>query len=54
MPQLDPSPWFSILLVSWLALIMFSPIKTHKYTNLNDPSHKTYKDSNKPWLWPWS
>nr|WAB70168.1 ATP synthase F0 subunit 8 [Osteocephalus aff. taurinus DO-2022] len=53
MPQLDPMPWFSILIVSWLILILFSPIKVSKYQNLNDPNHKTYKGLNKPWHWPW-
>nr|WAB69921.1 ATP synthase F0 subunit 8 [Osteocephalus yasuni] len=53
MPQLDPMPWFSILIITWLILILFSPIKVSKYQNLNDPNHKTYKGLNKPWFWPW-
>nr|WAB69973.1 ATP synthase F0 subunit 8 [Tepuihyla edelcae] len=52
MPQLDPTPWFSILIVSWLILIVFTP-KVSKYLNLNDPNPQTYKGLNKPWSWPW-
>nr|WAB70181.1 ATP synthase F0 subunit 8 [Trachycephalus coriaceus] len=53
MPQLDPMPWFSILIASWLIFLVFSPIKVSKYQNLNDPNQKTYKGLNKPWYWPW-
>nr|AWG47143.1 ATP synthase F0 subunit 8 [Anomaloglossus surinamensis] len=53
MPQLDPSPWFFILLTSWTVFLIFSTLKTSKYTFLNDPFSLHHKDSNKPWPWPW-
>nr|ALN11519.1 ATP synthase F0 subunit 8 [Hyloxalus yasuni] len=53
MPQLDPSPWFFILVSSWLIFILLSPIKVTSYHFLNDPSSKTYEGLNKPWSWPW-
>nr|YP_009573137.1 ATP synthase F0 subunit 8 [Pseudis tocantins]QBF44120.1 ATP synthase F0 subunit 8 [Pseudis tocantins] len=53
MPQLDPSPWFLILIVSWLTLVIFMPIKTAKYQQLNDPTPKLHKGLAKSWHWPW-
>nr|AGN71345.1 ATP synthase F0 subunit 8 [Mannophryne trinitatis] len=53
MPQLDPSPWFLILLSSWSIFLIFSAIKISKYTHLNDPLNLTFKNPNKSWSWPW-
>nr|ALN11545.1 ATP synthase F0 subunit 8 [Hylodes meridionalis] len=53
MPQLDPTPWFPILLTSWLIFVTLTPIKISKYLHLNDPVLKIFKGSNKPWIWPW-
>nr|AXB38503.1 ATP synthase F0 subunit 8 [Eupsophus vertebralis]AXB38516.1 ATP synthase F0 subunit 8 [Eupsophus emiliopugini] len=53
MPQLDPAPWFLIFFLSWSIFLMFSPIKVSKHQQLNDPTSKTFKGFNKPWLWPW-
>nr|AGN71093.1 ATP synthase F0 subunit 8 [Ceratophrys ornata] len=53
MPQLDPMPWFSIFVSSWLIFLVLTPIKVSKYQHLNDPTTKTSKGLSKPWLWPW-
>nr|WAB69999.1 ATP synthase F0 subunit 8 [Osteocephalus aff. leoniae DO-2022] len=53
MPQLDSTVWFSILVISWLTLILFSPIKMTVFQILNDPNHKTYMGLDKQWYWPW-
>nr|AGN71476.1 ATP synthase F0 subunit 8 [Pristimantis thymelensis] len=53
MPQLNPSPWFFILLLSWFLLIVIMPIKITGFHHLNDPSLKTHQPLNKPWPWPW-
>nr|AKG95387.1 ATP synthase F0 subunit 8 [Dunckerocampus dactyliophorus] len=54
MPQLNPSPWFAILIFSWAVLISIVPLKiiSHKF-----PNNPTLLDSkiqqNKFWSWPW-
>ncbi|YP_009473029.1 ATP synthase F0 subunit 8 (mitochondrion) [Phyllobates terribilis] len=53
MPQLDPSPWFFILLSSWMIFLLFSPTKISKHYFINDPNSKTSKGLNKSWSWPW-
>nr|YP_010515096.1 ATP synthase F0 subunit 8 [Phyllomedusa bahiana]UXL87082.1 ATP synthase F0 subunit 8 [Phyllomedusa bahiana] len=53
MPQLDPSPWFLILMSSWIILILFAPAKMSKFINLNSPTMKANKTITKPWFWPW-
>nr|YP_009489404.1 ATP synthase F0 subunit 8 [Anomaloglossus surinamensis]AWG47104.1 ATP synthase F0 subunit 8 [Anomaloglossus surinamensis] len=53
MPQLDPSPWFFIFLFSWTTFLIFSTLKTSKYTFPNDPFNLYHKNGNKPWSWPW-
>nr|QBA55908.1 ATP synthase F0 subunit 8 [Pithecopus megacephalus] len=53
MPQLNPSPWFFILLSSWIILILFAPIKMSKFIHLNNPTMKSHKNTTKSWHWPW-
>nr|YP_010598568.1 ATP synthase F0 subunit 8 [Cynops orientalis]ASF62321.1 ATP synthase F0 subunit 8 [Cynops orientalis]WAK99395.1 ATP synthase F0 subunit 8 [Cynops orientalis] len=54
MPQLNPGPWFSIFLTSW---IIYLTILTAKITNLklqNEPTpQSTKKEKTQPWNWPW-
>nr|ACM50329.1 ATP synthase subunit 8 [Gogo arcuatus] len=54
MPQLNPSPWFAILVFSWLIFLTVIPHKVLKYTFTNEittPSTKNLKSDN--WNWPW-
>nr|YP_009116606.1 ATPase subunit 8 [Polynemus paradiseus]BAQ20933.1 ATPase subunit 8 [Polynemus paradiseus] len=54
MPQLNPAPWFYILVASWLILTAMVLPKILNYVFPNEPNTqdtiKTKKDS---WLWPW-
>nr|QOJ45154.1 ATP synthase F0 subunit 8 [Rheobates palmatus] len=53
MPQLDPSPWFFILISSWLILLIFTSTKTSKLSHLNNPSNETLTNTYSTWSWPW-
>nr|ASV48073.1 ATP synthase F0 subunit 8 [Dendrobates leucomelas] len=53
MPQLDPSPWFFILFITWSAFLLFSPTKIAKHYFLNDPATKSAKNTSNSWTWPW-
>nr|WNH37401.1 ATP synthase F0 subunit 8 [Apristurus kampae] len=54
MPQLNPSPWFLILLFSWVVFFIILPSKVMKYTYNNEPALKnTEKPKPAPWTWPW-
>nr|APA16939.1 ATP synthase F0 subunit 8 [Pezophaps solitaria] len=55
MPQLNPSPWFSIMLLSWLTFSLIIQPKLLSFITTNSPSHKpstTVKTT--PWTWPWT
>nr|AGN71119.1 ATP synthase F0 subunit 8 [Crinia signifera] len=53
MPQLNPSPWFSIFVASWTILILISLLKTSKSQTPNSPANKQFKLAHSPWTWPW-
>nr|BAU46408.1 ATPase subunit 8 [Acheilognathus cf. macropterus CBM-ZF-12465] len=54
MPQLNPNPWFAILVFSWIIFLTIIPTKilNHVTPNelmlVNEEEHKT-----EPWDWPW-
>nr|YP_009504808.1 ATP synthase F0 subunit 8 [Strix uralensis]APC61662.1 ATP synthase F0 subunit 8 [Strix uralensis]AWM99509.1 ATP synthase F0 subunit 8 [Strix uralensis]AWM99522.1 ATP synthase F0 subunit 8 [Strix uralensis]BAE78573.1 F0-ATP synthase subunit 8 [Strix uralensis japonica] len=55
MPQLNPSPWLSMMLIAWLALSLIIQPKLLSFTSTNPPSHKTPTPSKTtPWTWPWT
>nr|YP_010956839.1 ATP synthase F0 subunit 8 [Synodus foetens]WMY89984.1 ATP synthase F0 subunit 8 [Synodus foetens] len=55
MPQLNPAPWFSILILSWLVFLAVIPPKVINHSFPNEPVSRT-GDAMKPhsWTWPWS
>nr|BAP75740.1 ATP synthase subunit 8 [Cyprichromis leptosoma] len=54
MPQLNPSPWFAILVFSWLVFLTVIPPKVLAHTFPNDPTLlSTEKPKTDPWNWPW-
>nr|BAK41983.1 ATPase subunit 8 [Gymnorhamphichthys sp. NM-2010] len=54
MPQLNPSPWFAILLFSWLILLTIIPSKVMNHTFPNELSAlTTEKPQINHWTWPW-
>nr|AAZ83462.1 adenosine triphosphate synthase 8 [Chamaea fasciata]AAZ83464.1 adenosine triphosphate synthase 8 [Chamaea fasciata]AAZ83466.1 adenosine triphosphate synthase 8 [Chamaea fasciata]AAZ83468.1 adenosine triphosphate synthase 8 [Chamaea fasciata]AAZ83470.1 adenosine triphosphate synthase 8 [Chamaea fasciata] len=55
MPQLNPSPWFFIMLSSWLAFSLIIQPKISSFTSTNPPSSNTPTTPNTtPWTWPWT
>nr|QOD98138.1 ATP synthase F0 subunit 8 [Phalacrocorax pelagicus]BAE44346.1 F0-ATP synthase subunit 8 [Phalacrocorax capillatus]BCD55873.1 ATP synthase subunit 8 [Phalacrocorax pelagicus pelagicus] len=55
MPQLNPNPWFFILLTSWLTFSLLIQPKLLSFTTTNPPSNKTTTiTKNNPWTWPWT
>nr|NP_073655.1 ATP synthase F0 subunit 8 [Diplophos taenia]BAB20724.1 ATPase subunit 8 [Diplophos sp. MM-1999] len=53
MPQLNPSPWFAILLFSWLVFLIILPPKIIAHTFPGEPALSTEKTKTEPWNWPW-
>nr|YP_009755485.1 ATP synthase F0 subunit 8 [Paradoxornis heudei]ABY73523.1 ATP synthase F0 subunit 8 [Paradoxornis heudei]QIP53962.1 ATP synthase F0 subunit 8 [Paradoxornis heudei] len=55
MPQLNPNPWFFIMLISWLTFSLVIQPKLSSFVSTNPPSHKPPATSNTtPWTWPWT
>nr|YP_009528560.1 ATP synthase F0 subunit 8 [Oostethus manadensis]YP_009914973.1 ATP synthase F0 subunit 8 [Microphis deocata]AKG95375.1 ATP synthase F0 subunit 8 [Oostethus manadensis]QLF67684.1 ATP synthase F0 subunit 8 [Microphis deocata] len=54
MPQLNPSPWFVVLLFSWAVLMTIVPLKISNHKFPNTPTLTESKPAqNKFWPWPW-
>nr|YP_002519463.1 ATP synthase F0 subunit 8 [Scobinichthys granulatus]YP_002520026.1 ATP synthase F0 subunit 8 [Meuschenia hippocrepis]BAH10373.1 ATPase subunit 8 [Meuschenia hippocrepis]BAH10503.1 ATPase subunit 8 [Scobinichthys granulatus] len=54
MPQLNPAPWFAILLFSWFVLLVVIPPKVMAHTFPNEPTtQSTEKPKTESWNWPW-
>nr|YP_009158209.1 ATP synthase F0 subunit 8 [Eudocimus ruber]AKN78498.1 ATP synthase F0 subunit 8 [Eudocimus ruber] len=55
MPQLNPAPWFFIMLTSWLVFSLITQPKLLHFTSTNPPSSKTPTTAKPaPWTWPWT
>nr|ABC58127.1 ATPase subunit 8 [Zosterops borbonicus borbonicus]QFG71069.1 ATP synthase F0 subunit 8 [Zosterops borbonicus] len=55
MPQLNPNPWFFIMLSSWLTYSLIIQPKLLTFVTSNPPSNKTMTTTNTtPWTWPWT
>nr|YP_009349381.1 ATP synthase F0 subunit 8 [Tringa ochropus]AQD17601.1 ATP synthase F0 subunit 8 [Tringa ochropus] len=55
MPQLNPNPWFFIMLTSWLTFSLIIQPKLLSLTSTNTPSNKTSTTTKTtPWHWPWT
>nr|AAP75157.1 ATP synthase 8 [Amphiprion allardi]AAP75159.1 ATP synthase 8 [Amphiprion allardi] len=54
MPQLNPAPWFAILVFSWLVFLTVIPPKVLAHIFSNEPTHQsTEKPKTDSWTWPW-
>nr|AOS51582.1 ATP synthase F0 subunit 8 [Alticus sp. GC-2016] len=54
MPQLNPAPWFMILVLAWLVFLIIIPPKVLAHTFPNEPSPSAAeKSETKSWSWPW-
>nr|YP_009538224.1 ATP synthase F0 subunit 8 [Prodotiscus insignis]AYN73730.1 ATP synthase F0 subunit 8 [Prodotiscus insignis] len=55
MPQLNPTPWFFIMLLSWLSFSLLIQPKLITFTCTNLPSNKAKTiTKTSPWTWPWT
>nr|YP_009557819.1 ATP synthase F0 subunit 8 [Rhagologus leucostigma]QBC73555.1 ATP synthase F0 subunit 8 [Rhagologus leucostigma]QOD96723.1 ATP synthase F0 subunit 8 [Rhagologus leucostigma] len=55
MPQLNPNPWFFIMLTSWLTYSMIIQPKILSFISTNPPSNmESTTTSTTPWTWPWT
>nr|YP_009348687.1 ATPase subunit 8 [Opsopoeodus emiliae]BAW88136.1 ATPase subunit 8 [Opsopoeodus emiliae] len=54
MPQLNPNPWFAILVFSWLIFLTIIPLKVLNHLTPNEPVLMNEdKHSTDSWNWPW-
>nr|YP_001650727.1 ATP synthase F0 subunit 8 [Eurypegasus draconis]BAF74942.1 ATPase subunit 8 [Eurypegasus draconis] len=54
MPQLNPSPWFLIMLFSWLVLLVLVFPKIMQHTTPNEPLQQDVKTlTTSPWTHQW-
>nr|YP_009721081.1 ATP synthase F0 subunit 8 [Psittacula roseata]QGM79879.1 ATP synthase F0 subunit 8 [Psittacula roseata] len=54
MPQLNPNPWLSIMIMSWLTFSLIIQPKILAFTPTNHPAKKApTATKNNPWTWPW-
>nr|YP_008758450.1 ATP synthase F0 subunit 8 [Notorynchus cepedianus]BAO02730.1 ATP synthase F0 subunit 8 [Notorynchus cepedianus] len=55
MPQLNPHPWFIILMFSWMIFLSIMPKKImHHLFNDNPMPKNIKKPKPEPWNWPWT
>nr|YP_010957229.1 ATP synthase F0 subunit 8 [Stegastes leucostictus]WMY90530.1 ATP synthase F0 subunit 8 [Stegastes leucostictus] len=54
MPQLNPAPWLSAFLFSWMIFLAVVSPKLLNYNFPNEPTPQaTEKPKTGPWNWPW-
>nr|BBU26128.1 ATPase subunit 8 [Neoclinus bryope] len=54
MPQLNPAPWFAILVFTWLIFLVVIPPKVLAHISPNEPIPLSSEKTNtSPWNWPW-
>nr|YP_009232539.1 ATP synthase F0 subunit 8 [Zebrias crossolepis]AID59815.1 ATP synthase F0 subunit 8 [Zebrias crossolepis]AMA34327.1 ATP synthase F0 subunit 8 [Zebrias crossolepis] len=54
MPQLNPAPWFAILVFSWLVFLVILPYKITQHSYPNEPllpSLNKFKANYWTWVW---
>nr|YP_009034444.1 ATP synthase F0 subunit 8 [Parupeneus multifasciatus]WGO62577.1 ATP synthase F0 subunit 8 [Parupeneus multifasciatus]BAO84775.1 ATPase subunit 8 [Parupeneus multifasciatus] len=52
MPQLDPAPWFTILVYSWFILLTIAPPKVLAHTFPAEPTARSAEaPKTNPWDW---
>nr|QXU60116.1 ATP synthase F0 subunit 8 [Guttera pucherani] len=54
MPQLNPNPWFTILLLTWLSFSLLIQPKLLSFITTNPPLNKTLPTKPTSWTWPWT
>nr|YP_004222088.1 ATP synthase F0 subunit 8 [Penelopides panini]ADW41486.1 ATP synthase F0 subunit 8 [Penelopides panini] len=54
MPQLNPNPWFPIMLASWLVYSLIIQPKLLAFLTTNPPNKMNPPTKIPSWPWPWS
>nr|QIA97275.1 ATPase 8 [Peucaea carpalis]QIA97276.1 ATPase 8 [Peucaea carpalis] len=55
MPQLNPNPWFFIMISTWLTFSLIIQPKILSFVTANPISSKPPTvPSTTPWTWPWT
>nr|YP_009354480.1 ATP synthase F0 subunit 8 [Sarothrura ayresi]ARA90978.1 ATP synthase F0 subunit 8 [Sarothrura ayresi] len=55
MPQLNPHPWFSIMMTSWLIFLLIIQPKLLSFIPTNNPHNNLQTNiKTQPWIWPWT
>nr|YP_008815300.1 ATP synthase F0 subunit 8 [Spheniscus demersus]YP_009442050.1 ATP synthase F0 subunit 8 [Spheniscus mendiculus]YP_009442975.1 ATP synthase F0 subunit 8 [Spheniscus humboldti]AAT72187.1 ATP synthase F0 subunit 8 [Spheniscus demersus]AAT72188.1 ATP synthase F0 subunit 8 [Spheniscus humboldti]AGO90240.1 ATP synthase F0 subunit 8 [Spheniscus demersus]AJO68682.1 ATP synthase F0 subunit 8 [Spheniscus humboldti]AON77380.1 ATP synthase F0 subunit 8 [Spheniscus humboldti] len=54
MPQLNPNPWFLIMLTSWLTFSLIIQPKLMTFISTNHPTKTPTTTKTTPWPWPWT
>nr|ABD58891.1 ATP synthase F0 subunit 8 [Thalasseus eurygnatha] len=55
MPQLNPNPWFFIMLTSWMTFSLIIQPKLLSFTSTNPTLNKmSMATKTTPWTWPWT
>nr|QXU60298.1 ATP synthase F0 subunit 8 [Pternistis ahantensis] len=54
MPQLNPNPWFVIMLMTWFTFSLLIQPKLLSFITMNNPTNKTTTTKPTPWTWPWT
>nr|WNH21690.1 ATP synthase F0 subunit 8 [Starksia lepicoelia] len=54
MPQLNPAPWFAILVFTWLVFTTIIPPKVLAHTFPHEPTTITAEEiKTESWNWQW-
>nr|YP_009685638.1 ATP synthase F0 subunit 8 [Epiplatys multifasciatus]YP_009685781.1 ATP synthase F0 subunit 8 [Epiplatys spilargyreius]QDU24558.1 ATP synthase F0 subunit 8 [Epiplatys multifasciatus]QDU91874.1 ATP synthase F0 subunit 8 [Epiplatys spilargyreius] len=54
MPQLNPEPWFLILVSSWVIFLTLIPPKILSHCTPNEPNSQGAEEMKVgAWNWPW-
>nr|YP_009539816.1 ATP synthase F0 subunit 8 [Rhyticeros undulatus]AYQ21068.1 ATP synthase F0 subunit 8 [Rhyticeros undulatus] len=54
MPQLNPNPWFPIMLTSWLVYSLIIQPKLLTFLTTNPPNKMNLPTKTPSWPWPWT
>nr|AAT08636.1 ATP synthase F0 subunit 8 [Bipes canaliculatus] len=52
MPQLNPAPWFPLLLLIWATLLLLMT-KITRHNKHRTPGHPPTAAHSTTWPWPW-
>nr|YP_009519887.1 ATP synthase F0 subunit 8 [Diploderma flaviceps]ART66033.1 ATPase subunit 8 [Diploderma flaviceps] len=52
MPQLNPAPWLTVMLITWLTLLIVMT-KVLNSSPVPHPSTQNLKITKPPLTWPW-